>query len=187
MNLVIDMNSKRNTFGFSEFVLPVISIVEEIDECVVKHYLELHSKNLASFDRIILSGSALKNTVTLEKKDLFEWIKDCNIPILGICAGMQTIGLVFEGYLKRCCEIGMTEIFTLKTNPLFSSRFKAFSLHNHEIIPSDEFEVLAKSAKCVQAMKHRRKEIYGVLFHPEVRNREILQKFVHTFSLDQTI
>ena len=187
MNLVVDMNSARNSFGFSEFVLPLVSIVEEIDECAVKHYLELSLKTLKRYERVILSGSALRNTVTIERRDLFEWIKDCNIPILGICAGMQTAGLVYGGYLKRCCEIGMTEIITVKKNPLFSSKFKAFSLHNLAIVPSAEFEVLAKSANCIQAVKHKRKEIYGVLFHPEVRNIEILQRFIHAFSSDQII
>lgn len=187
MTLIVNMNSNKNAFGFSEFVLPLVSTVEEIDECVVKHYLELSLEKLDRYNRIILSGSALRNTVTLERRDLFEWIKDCDIPILGICAGMQTAGLVYGGYLKRCCEIGMTEVITLRKNPLFSSKFKAFSLHNLAIVPSSDFEVLAKSANCIQAVKHKRKEIFGVLFHPEVRNREILQRFIRAFSSDQII
>jgi GMP synthase (glutamine-hydrolysing) len=105
-------------------------------------------------------------------------MKDCDKPILGICAGMQTLGLVFGGRLQECLEIGMTQVETLKTNPLFSSSFKAYSLHNYSIQPSDEFDALAESAKCIQAIKHKQKNIYGVLFHPEVRNQEIVQRFI---------
>ncbi len=185
MILVVDMNSKKNSFGFSEFVLPIVSIAEELEKCVVKHYLEVNEKNLNSYDKIILSGSALKNTVTLDQTARFKWIKDCGKPVLGICAGMQTIGLVFGGRLEKCREIGMTEMATLKTNALFSSKFKAYALHNYALVPSAEFEVLAESAKCIQAIKHKQKNIYGVLFHPEIRNNEVVQRFIHVFPLTE--
>jgi GMP synthase-like glutamine amidotransferase len=100
---------------------------------------------------------------------------------------MQTIGLVFGGRIEKCCEIGMTEIVTSKVNLLFSSTFKAYALHNYALMPSGEFEVLAKSAKCVQAIKHKQKNIYGVLFHPEVRNREVVERFTRAFPIDRRI
>jgi GMP synthase (glutamine-hydrolysing) len=81
----------------------------------------------------------------------------------------------------------MTEIATLQENPLFSSSFKAYGLHNFSVAPAEDFDVLAESAQCVQAIKHRQKNIYGVLFHPEVRNQEILQRFVSTFSLNRRV
>jgi len=187
MILVVDMNSTENPLGFSEFVLPIVSIAEELENCDVKHYLKLNEKNLNRYDKIILSGSALKNTVTLNQPERFKWIKDCGKPVLGICAGMQTIGLVFGGRVEKCREIGMTELATAKANLLFSSTFKAYALHNYALVPSAEFEVLAESAKCVHAMKHRQKDIYGVLFHPEVRNKEVLQRFIQAFSVDRRI
>ena len=185
MILVVDMNSTENSFGFSEFVLPIVSIAEELEKCVVKHYLEVNEKNLNSYDKIILSGSALKDTVTLDQTARFMWIKDCGKPVLGICAGMQTIGLVFGGRLEKCREIGMTEMATSKENLLFSSKFNAYALHNYALVPSAGFEVLAESAKCVQAIKHKQKNIYGVLFHPEVRNKEVVQRFIHAFPLTE--
>jgi GMP synthase (glutamine-hydrolysing) len=94
---------------------------------------------------------------------------------------MQTMGLAFGASLEACLEIGMAQIVTLKANPLFSSTFKAYSLHNFSIQPFAAFDVLAESEVCVQAMKHKQKDIYGVLFHPEVRNKEIIQRFVQAF------
>jgi GMP synthase-like glutamine amidotransferase len=181
MILVVDMNSEENSFGFSEFVLPILAIAEELEKGSVKRYFEVNEKDLNGCDKIILSGSALKNTVTLSQTTRFRWLKDCGKPVLGICAGMQTISLVFGGRLVKCREIGMTEIVTLKENLLFSSSFKAYTLHNYAILPSHEFEVLAESANCVQAIKHKQKEIYGVLFHPEVRNNEVIQRFIQAF------
>jgi GMP synthase-like glutamine amidotransferase len=187
MILVVDMNSKKNSFGFHEFVLPIVSIAEELEKCDVKHYLEVNGKSLNSYDKIILSGSALKNTVTLDQTARFTWLKDCGKPVLGICAGMQTAGLVFGGRMEKCREIGMTEIEASKENILFSSTFKVYALHNYALVPPAEFEVLAESAKCVHAIKHRQKNIYGVLFHPEVRNTEVVQRFIQAFSVDRIL
>ena len=178
MILVMDLNFKKDSLGFYEFVSPVISIVTELADYTVKHYSELTSQDLYKCNKVILSGSALKDTVTLAQTDRFQWLKDCGKSILGICAGMQTIGLVFGSRLVKCSEIGMTLVTTLKANPLFSSAFKVYALHNYAIQPSPDFDVLAESAKCVHAMKHKSKEIYGVLFHPEVRNKEIIQQFI---------
>jgi GMP synthase-like glutamine amidotransferase len=181
MILVVNMNSTENPFGFYEFVLPIVSVAEELEKCEVKHYLEVNEGSLRGYDKIILSGSALKNTVTLSQTARFQWLKDCGKPVLGICSGMQTAGLVFGGRIEKCREIGMTEVSTSKANILFSSSFKVYSLHNYALAPSAEFEVLAESASCVQAIKHRRKDIYGVLFHPEVRNNGVILRFIQAF------
>jgi GMP synthase-like glutamine amidotransferase len=178
MILVVDMNSKKDSLGFYEFVAPITAIAEELADCVVKHYSELTPQDLSNGNKVILSGSALKDTVTLSQTDRFQWLNDCGKPILGICAGMETIGLVFGSRLVKCSEIGMMQVITLKANPLFSSSFKVYALHNYAIQPSSDFDVLAESAKCVHAIKHKSKEIYGVLFHPEVRNKGIIQQFI---------
>jgi len=180
--LVVDMNCKKNSLGYYEFVLPIISIISEIDECKAKHFMDLRSKDTRQCDGMILSGTPLKDNTTLSQLDKFEWIKTWDKPLLGICAGMQTIGLAFGSRLKRCAGIGMTQINTTKENPLFSSQFKAYTLHNFSIIPSGKFDVLAESTQCVQAIRHKQRDVYGVLFHPEVRNKEIIQRFIHAFN-----
>jgi GMP synthase-like glutamine amidotransferase len=187
MILVVDMSCKKDSLGFYEFVLPIVSIVKELNAVNVKHYSELKEDYLDRCDCIILSGTPLRDHATLNQPEKFQWITTCKKPILGICAGMQSLGLVFGAGLKKCLGIGMTQITTLKPNPLFSSGFKAYTLHNFSLMPSDDFEVLAESAQCVQAIKHKQRDIYGVLFHPEVRNKEILQRFVHVFGHDRRV
>jgi GMP synthase-like glutamine amidotransferase len=181
MILVVDMNSSKNPFGRYEFVLPIVGIAEELEPCIIRRYFEVGEKTLNGCDKVILSGSALKDTVTLDQTARFAWMKDCGKSVLGICAGMQTAGLVFGGRMKQCREIGMTEVATLQANPLFSSTFNVYALHNYAVVPSDQFEVLAESAKCVHAIKHKQKDIFGVLFHPEVRNKEVIQRFIQAF------
>ena len=174
MILIVDMNYK-GSLGFCEFVLPLCNIVKPL-EYEVKHYLEV--RDVKTYEKIILSGTPLKDFEYLENINRFEWIRACDITILGICAGMQVIGLIFKSSLDSHQEIGMTEIVTISENLLFSSTFRAFELHNYGINSSEDFEILAKSKKCIQSIKHKRKEIYGVLFHPEVRNKNIVNRFV---------
>lgn len=178
MILVVDMNWKKDALAYFEFVLPILSIAQNLDQCVAKHYAEVTSADIDSCKRIILSGTPLKDNVTLNQPDKFAWLKTVDKPVLGICAGMQTIGVVFGLRLPKCIEIGMKQMSTIRDNPLFSSAFKAYSLHNYSVESSEEFEVLAESATCLQALKHKKKPMYGVLFHPEVRNEEIVKRFI---------
>ncbi len=178
MILVVDMNWKRDSLSFNEFVAPIISVVQPLEECVVKHFLEVTPAELDCYSKIILSGTTLKDHATLNQIEKFDWIKTCDKPILGICAGMQTIALVFDVPLASCLQVGTAEITTLKENPLFHGNFNAYTLHNYSVEPSQNFETLAESTKCIQAIKLKQKNIYGVLFHPEVRNQEILKLFI---------
>jgi GMP synthase (glutamine-hydrolysing) len=178
MILIVDMNSKRDSLGFSEFVLPIVSIVSPFQESVVEHYLELDEKGVKDCDRIVLSGNALKDDVSLRHPKNFDWMRKCEKPTLGICAGMQMIGLVFGCRLKESLGIGMSQIRTVKPNPLFSLAFRAYELHNYTLEPCEAFDVLAESERGVEAVKHRQRQMYGVLFHPEVRNKEIIERFL---------
>lgn len=187
MILIVDMNTKKTSIGFYEFVLPIVAATKDLDDSTIKHYSEVKLEDIAHCDSVILSGTPLKDNATLSQLDTFKWLKTNCKPVLGICAGFQTIGLVFNTKLKRCFSVGMTEIATLKENSLFSGNFKAYTLHNYSLEPSDAFEVLAESTQCVQAIKHKQRNIFGVLFHPEVRNIEILQRFVNTFAIHRRV
>jgi hypothetical protein len=90
----------------------------------VKHYLDVDPSEAEKYSSIILSGTTLKDFEFLKHLENFRWIKTCTKPILGICAGMQTIIRVYGEQLVPCQQIGMTEITTTKLNPLFSGDFK---------------------------------------------------------------
>jgi GMP synthase-like glutamine amidotransferase len=178
MILVVDLNWKKDSLAFYEFVVPIMTIAKKIDECVVRHYLEITSQDLNRCSKIILSGTALKDYAFLTNPEKFQWLTETEKPILGICAGMEIIGIFFGGVVNESLEVGMTQIKTVAANPLFFGDFKAYSLHSFGIKPPAVFEILARSAKCVQAIKHENKAIFGVLFHPEVRNPLIIKNFI---------
>ncbi len=182
MILIVDLNWKRDSLAYNEFVASIASVLEPLGKCVVKHFLEVTPSELGAYRCVVLSGNALKDHTALKHVDRFNWIKNSDKPILGICAGMQIISLVFEVPLTPFLQIGMTEIKTVKENPLFQGSFAAYALHNYSVKPSETFDVLAESARCIQATRHKHKTIYGMLFHPEVRNQEILKRFVNDIS-----
>jgi GMP synthase-like glutamine amidotransferase len=178
MTLIVDMNWKKDSLGYYEFVSPLEAIVEKICDYKTKHFLEVTNQDLNQCDNVILSGTALKDTATLNQPEKFQWLKEIEKPVLGICAGMETVGVVFGARLVKSLEVGMTTIISLRDNPLFSADLKAYSLHSCCVEASEEFEVWAKSAKCIQVIKHKKKPIFGVLFHPEVRNQELIKRFL---------
>ena len=75
-------------------------------------------------------------------------------------------------------EIGLVEVKTLESNKLFRGKFQAYNLHNYSVQDCDKFTVLAKSETSIQAVKHVTREIYGISFHPEVRNEKIISNFL---------
>jgi GMP synthase (glutamine-hydrolysing) len=173
------MNWKPDSLGVFEFVLPVVAAVATYGHtAVVRHYREVAEADLIACNAVILTGTTLKDNTALGETEKFQWLKNINKPVLGICAGMQTFAAVWGLVLTRRLEIGMTNITTLTSNNLFAGTFQAYSLHTFSVESSDEFEVLAESPKCLQAIKHKQKPLYGILFHPEVRNPEIIKNFL---------
>jgi GMP synthase (glutamine-hydrolysing) len=178
MILIVDMNDKRYPLAALEFVQPISRITSKMEISHIAHYTEVNLEIAVAYEKIILSGNSLKDGGFRAHVKDFQWMEKYERPILGICAGMQAMGLVFGSPLMRCEEIGMTNIRTVTRNPLFSSAFAAYELHTYAVNPSEFFEPLALSESCIQAVKYKEKDIYGVLFHPEVRNREIIENFL---------
>jgi|SRR3989344_2375450 len=173
MILVIKVNKFK--IYDDEFVRPITQLLKDFK---VIHYNKLKKSDLEMAERVIICGTALKDNEFINDASKFSWLNDYNKPVIGICAGMEIIGKVFDCSLKRCTEIGMTKIKTFKENKLFNHKFEAYSLHNYSINNSNKIDIIAKSGKCIQAIKVKNKEAYGVLFHPEARNEEVISNFL---------
>ena len=103
---------------------------------------------------------------------------ECEKPILGICSGMQITAMIFGDKITENTEIGMVDVQTLEPNVLCAGEFQAYSLHNYSVSNLESFNVLARSENSIQVFKHITKQIFGVSFHPEVRNHEIIENFL---------
>jgi GMP synthase-like glutamine amidotransferase len=157
-----------------EFVKPIAKIAEKNYE--IKHYTE--KIDLKKYEKIIICGTALRDNLYLNNLNHFNWVKEYNNPLLGICSGMQVIALQFGAKLVKKKEIGMTKIKTTKQNILFDGDFETYELHGNGLSDLNQFEILAKSENTVQAIKHKSKIVFGIMFHPEVRNSNIISNFI---------
>jgi|TARA_Y100000310_G_scaffold326771_1_gene392122 GMP synthase (glutamine-hydrolysing) len=171
--MILIVSTCQEKLNELEFVTP---IVELVGECEVKHYTEVTDVN--DYEKIIICGTALQDNQLIEEIDKFSWLKKTEKPVLGICAGMQVIALTFGEKLINLQEIGMIEVNIKKENLLMKKNFSAYALHNYTVENLDEFEILAESKQTSQVIKHKNKPIYGTLFHPEVRNKEIINNFL---------
>jgi GMP synthase (glutamine-hydrolysing) len=114
-----------------------------------------------------------------------------NIPVLGICYGMQLMAALQGGEVRHSNEreYGMTEIAIRRNDPLFRGVPKhtvVWMSHQDRVsaLPKN-YVTLASSANCPYAViRHKREPVYGMQFHPEVHHTEhgerILRNFVRS-------
>ena len=126
-----------------------------------------------------------------------ELVFELDIPVLGICYGMQTMAYQFGGKVggsdKR--EFGYAEVFINTPNALldgiedrFNTEGKAlldvWMSHGDKVLEVPEsFEVIASSDNApIAAMAHKEKPFYGIQFHAEVTHTKqggrMLERFV---------
>ncbi len=123
---------------------------------------------------IVLSGGPA-SVYDKDAPQLPDWILKQNLPVLGICYGMQLLAKEFNGEVRSSLkrEYGPAQIEILNSSPLFQNIKTGSSCwmsHGDEVskIPSP-FHVLARSLSgLISAVGNDEKKIYGVQFHPEV-------------------
>lgn len=162
-----------------EFVRPITNIVKQAEvEYEILSYDKSELVLKGNFDKVIISGSPLGDFEAAEHLQCFNWLKEYEKPVLGVCAGMQIIGQIYGCSLKEQKEIGLIDVKTDKENPLIKGIFQAYSLHILGVDVSENFKILASSKQGPQIIKLKEKPFYGVMFHPEVRNHEIILNFL---------
>ncbi|PIN70922.1 hypothetical protein COV94_00560 [Candidatus Woesearchaeota archaeon CG11_big_fil_rev_8_21_14_0_20_57_5] len=207
-----------------EFVDPFARIVERFGARWIKrHHTELDDRHGPAKERseeeqtdqqdadaVIICGTALADNAYLEGSTLpsvLEWLRAWDGPLLGICAGMQLLGLAYGGELRAGLEIGLyDEEFEDGISvdgfedgdsgdgeaPGRESGFlgltgaqQVWHLHGkYTAFNRLLFSVMAESQKrtdsrsIIQAVRHKTLPHYGALFHPEVRQEQCIQGFI---------
>lgn len=123
---------------------------------------------------VILSGgpaSVYAAEAPLPPKELF----DLDIPILGICYGLQSIAFLLGGEVERAPrrEYGRAELTVDEATELFAElplQLTVWMSHgDHLTQPPPGFSIIAHTANAaIAAVRHERKKIFGIQFHPEV-------------------
>ena len=175
--MILLINICKERLHYLEFIGPIEDILRlNNHKYSVKHYLEIKDSDLKKADKIIICGTSLADNQFIEQPDKFEWIKSFDKPLLGICGGMQIIAAVFGGKMKQKTEIGFFRENFKKEFLGIKGEQEAYHLHNNYLTLPKDFEDFTNS-DIPQAIKHKAKNIYGTLFHPEVRQKGLIINF----------
>jgi GMP synthase (glutamine-hydrolysing) len=146
-----------------------------VDCELVKNTLNVDELFRRDPDGLILSGGPTMDRIGNCKL----YVKEMDLPILGICLGHQLIAETFGGTVSKGTSGGYAHVaveiiepndILIEMGPIINT----WASHADEVnrLP-EEFTKLARSEICeVEAMKHRDKPIYGVQWHPEVVHTE---------------
>ena len=142
------------------------------------------------FDKIVLSpGPGLPQ----KSGQLMSFIKEnyAKKPILGVCLGMQALGLFFGGLLynltevkhgvdSTCTRVGESKLLNDLPSQFNVGRYHSWALQ--EPLPACLTPTLRDEIGVLMAMEHTELPIFGLQFHPESiltdAGRDIIKAFV---------
>ena len=143
---------------------------------------------------VILSGGP-ESVHAANSPTINEAVFDLNVPILGICYGMQAMAVRFGGEVKSSeyQEFGAATIDTADNAGQLlaniedeSHKLHVWMSHGDKVTQLPQgFIATASTPSCpIAAMANDEKQYYGLQFHPEVthslQGEAILNRFVHT-------
>ncbi len=162
-------------------------------------YSEIHQYNI-SIERLkelnpkalVFSGGPA-SVCEQDAPDIPDKIFSLNLPILGICYGMQLIAKKLKGKVSpsKDREYGRAYLIKVKDSPLFrdvfdNEKLQVWMSHGDKVdkVPYG-FDVIAKTENIeVAAMENREKNIYCIQFHPEVAHTQNGEKIIRNFLFD---
>ena len=136
---------------------------------------------------LVLSGGP--QSVFEDKTDYSAFLNKTDLPILGICYGMQILGQYFGGTVEKGVqgEYGLAALrtvpgFAIPGCPAVSDVWMSHSDHLSEL-PKDFKLILQSENGLTAGIKHETLPILGLQFHPEVHHtvhgKDILKFFLY--------
>lgn len=186
---VLLVGNQQNGFTFTELARFIEGLGLNLKTLTVPHYevsLDMINRLKKKPLAIILSGSnaGYQNLPMFEFNGEYEIIRNCQIPILGICCGHQMTVMAYGYTFVRSMDWGAITSLRLeeykkiipitikKKDPIFTGLpdpFIAAEVHSWAVavLPKD-YEVLA-SSRYIQTLRSNAKFLYGEQFHVEIK------------------
>jgi anthranilate synthase component 2 len=172
------------TYNLAHYLAPMCQTVDVVRDNLVD------LENITNYDKIVLSpGPGLPEETRHMHAILNRFTGE--IPILGICLGMQGIAQHIGGKLspKKTILHGKPVELTVKNHSLLfhqiPSNFSAGLYHSWEVKLENENSKLITSVdeyNVIMSIEIPDKKLYGVQFHPESilteNGKRILQNFI---------
>jgi len=101
------------------------------------------------------------------------FVRDCKLPVIGICMGFEVIARLFGSDIKQTPQLveGFKNINTTVPGKkrLSKDMLNQFESHNWCVPTVDgrQFEVLASSSTGIEMIKHKSRRLLATQFHPE--------------------
>jgi len=181
-NILIINSAEKDIHEFYQSIEEIFDKLDVYYQSI--NYSETLNFDFDSVDGVIISGSPRGDDVVKSHQPYFQWVRNFDKPIMGMCAGHHVLGVMFgaEYFYSKEPEKGKVEIEILVDDPIYvglGKTFIAYEMHNDSISVPVGFIHLSKSKTCFnQAMKHVQKPIYTFQFHPEFLNHQIFTNFI---------
>ncbi len=164
-------------------------IYRTLRDLEVETRLISNNTSLDSLEKLDLDGLIIGGGPSIERTgNCREYIQNLDIPILGICLGHQLIAETFGGKVRRGEMGGYAEVYVriVAYDELFEGfdkQIRVWSSHADEVyVMPDEFKLLATSEICdIEAMRHIRRPLYGIQWHPEVAHTQFGEETYQNF------
>jgi GMP synthase-like glutamine amidotransferase len=169
--MILILSTCQQKLSEDEFVRPIEKILSKEDHRT-KHYTEEFDP--ADYDSIIICGTAMMDFDYLNHLDKFSWLKDYTRCVLGICSGAQIIARVLGLELRDETLIGTRDVSVTTENGLANGKFRSYFLISKRPILRN-FSVALDQDEYMFKIIDR--DFYGLLFHPEVLNPEMIVRF----------
>lgn len=184
--LVVDCSDHDDLLTRRQFVWPIQRNTHYASSSI--HLSQFNQSSLKGFDAVIFSGCTLKDNEFVKRAKKLTWLKKTTIPMLGICAGHELLGLIFGGKLKKLSQpvIGI-EFVTLHEKELGwlgnekdrTDRIPAYHLNGNEVTLPAGFVCVGHSSQIRnEIMMNIDKRIMGFQFHPEYQFGGLVHSFL---------
>jgi GMP synthase (glutamine-hydrolysing) len=182
--LIIDFGSQ-----FTQLITRRVREAKVYSE-IYPHTISVDFINNIKPKGIILSGGPM-SVYDVEAPAISNEIFNLNIPILGICYGLQLISKVFGGEVEKSFEREYgRSIFSIEKRSILTRGLPQHSVvwMSHGDIVKElpkGFELIGISDHSpVCAIENINKKIYGLQFHPEVYHTEKGEQIIKNFLYD---